>query len=83
MKARTLVVGVLGGASAALVGPPAASAELDQLVQFLQGIGSAAMIPEVVAGRGSDWTCRLRVDFVVACGPVATDLLGVAEERPV
>jgi hypothetical protein len=48
----------------------------------LQGIGSAAMIPEVVAGRGSDWTCRLRVDFVVACAPVTTELLGVAEERP-
>lgn len=40
------------------------------------------MILLVVAGLGSDWTCRLRVDFVVACGPVTTDLLGVAEERP-
>jgi hypothetical protein len=26
-----------------------------------QGIGSAAMIPEVVTGRDSDWTCRLRL----------------------
>ncbi len=24
-------------------------------------IGSAAMIPEVVTGRDSDWTCRLRL----------------------
>ncbi len=36
--------------------------------------GSAAMIPEVVTGRGSSYTCRLEADFGVACRPVTAAL---------